>query len=173
LACGKGEYTLGLSKQYPNKNFIGLDIKGNRIWKGAKQALDQNIPNVAFLRCQINLITEYFEKGEVDEIWITFPDPQPRDGKAKKRLTHPLFLDRYKAIGKPNLIINLKTDSTLLYEFTKGVIAEHNLTLLQDNANIYSWEARPEELNIRTFYENIWLSEGILIKYLQFQLKND
>lgn len=170
LACGKGEYTIGLAKMFPERNFLGLDIKGNRIWIGAKKALKENIANVAFLRCQINLITDYFEYGEVDEIWITFPDPQPRDGKAKKRLTHPLFLERYKAISKPNLIINLKTDSQLFYDYTLEVISADKLELLIANDNIYEWDERPEELNIQTFYEKRWLSEGITSKYIKFRL---
>jgi len=170
LACGKGEYTLGLAEMYPNRNYIGLDIKGNRIWKGAKRGLDENITNAAFLRCEINLIEKYFAPKEIDEIWITFPDPQHRKSKAKHRLVHPRFLKMYKAISKDPLTINLKTDSTRYYEFAKEVIAEENLHLIQDCADIYSWDDRPEELNIRTFYENMWLEEGKKIKYLKFQL---
>ncbi len=170
LACGKGEYTLGLAKLHPYKNFLGLDIKGNRIWKGAKTALTEGIPNAAFLRCQINRITDYFESGEVSAIWITFPDPQPRDGKAKKRLTHPNFLKQYKEIGNANLEIHLKTDSQILYDFTLEVISEEGHTLLTKNSDVYAWAERPEELNIQTFYENIWRQQGITTKYIHFKI---
>jgi len=171
LACGKGEYTIGLAKLFPDKNFLGLDIKGNRIWKGAKIGLEDGIMNAAFLRCQINRITDFFEAGEVSEIWITFADPQPRKGKAKKRLTHPNFINMYKEIAKLPLVINLKCDSDLLYEFTKEVIAEEGYKTLVDVDDVYAWEDRPEELNIRTFYENMWLEEGKKIKYLKFEVK--
>lgn len=170
LACGKGEYTLGLARLFPNKNFLGLDIKGNRIWKGAKLGLEENISNAAFLRCQINRITDFFEPGEVSEIWITFADPQPRDGKAKKRLTHLNFIKMYKAISKEPLVINLKCDSTLLYEFTKEVVAENGFKTIVDVDDVYTWDERPEELNIKTFYEKMWLEEGKKIKYLRFQV---
>ena len=170
LACGKGEYTVGLAKLYPNRNFLGLDIKGNRIWRGAKTALEEGIDNAKFLRCQINRITDHFEAGEVSEIWITFADPQPRDGKAKKRLTHPNFINRYKQIAKSPLVINLKCDSDLLYEFTKEVIAEQGYETLVDVDDVYAWEERPEELNIKTFYERMWLEEGKKIKYLRFKV---
>jgi tRNA (guanine-N7-)-methyltransferase len=170
LACGKGEYTLGLARLYPEKNFLGLDIKGNRIWKGAKIGLEENLTNAAFLRCQINRITDHFDADEVSEIWITFADPQPRDGKAKKRLTHLNFVKMYQQISKSPLVINLKTDSLLLYEFTKEVIEENNFETLVDVDDVYAWEERPEELNIKTFYENMWLGQGIKIKYLRFKV---
>lgn len=170
LACGKGEYARGLAKLYPDRNFLGLDIKGNRIWRGAKTALEENITNVAFLRCQIGRITDHFAAGEVSEIWITFADPQPRDGKAKKRLTHLNFINKYKEISTSPLIINLKCDSTLLYEFTKEVIAENGFKTLVDVDDVYAWEERPEELNIITFYEKMWLEEGKKIKYLKLQV---
>src|SRR5690349_19150384 len=117
LGCGKGEYTVGLARNNPGKNFIGVDIKGNRIWTGAKQAIDENLLNVAFLRTRIDFIESSFSKNEVDEIWITFPDPQPQKTRARKRLTHPLFLGRYRQFLKPGGIIHLKTDSTSLYEY--------------------------------------------------------
>jgi tRNA (guanine-N7-)-methyltransferase len=170
LACGKGEYTVGMARMHPENNYMGLDVKGNRIWKGAKTALEDGLSNVAFLRCQINGIEEYFDKGEVREIWITFPDPQPREGKAKHRLTHPRFLEKYKQIGIDGICINLKTDSSSLYAYTKEVIDENNLELLADSADVYAWEGRPEELNIQTYYENIWLTEGKKIKFLKFRL---
>jgi len=170
LACGKGEYTLGLAKLHPEKNFLGLDIKGNRIWKGAKTALEDGIDNAAFLRCQINRITDYFEPGEVSAIWITFPDPQPRDGKAKKRLTHPNFLKQYKQISNGSLDIHLKTDSQLLYDYTLEVIEEEGHTVIIKNNDVYSWDERPEELDIQTFYENIWRQQGITTKYIHFKI---
>ncbi len=170
LACGKGEYTLGLAQLFSDKNFIGVDIKGNRIWRGAKTATDENIPNAAFLRCQIGRITDYFSHEEVSEIWITFADPQPRDGKAKKRLTHLNFIKKYIEISIKPLIINLKCDSTLLYEFTKEVIHENNFKTLVDVDDVYNWDERPEELNIQTFYEKMWLEEGKKIKYLRFSV---
>lgn len=168
LACGKGEYTIGLAQMFPDKNFLGLDIKGNRIWKGAKRGLELGLTNAAFLRCQINRISDHFDEGEVSEIWITFADPQPRDGKAKKRLTHLNFIKQYQQISTSPLTINLKCDSTLLYEFTKEVIAENNFETLVDVDDIYAWDERPEELNIQTFYEQMWLEEGKKIKYLKF-----
>jgi len=170
LACGKGEYTIGLAEMYPNRNYIGLDIKGNRIWKGARKGLDENISNAAFLRCEINLIESYFEEGEIDEIWITFPDPQHRKGKAKHRLIHPRFLDKYRKVGKKPLTINLKTDSTRYYKYCKEVIEEQKLQVLADSDDVYAWADRPAEINIRTFYESMWLDEGKKIKYLKFVL---
>jgi tRNA (guanine-N7-)-methyltransferase len=172
LACGKGEYTVGLARMFPERNFMGLDIKGNRIWKGAKTALEEGLDNVAFLRCQINRITDHFEPGEVDELWITFPDPQPREGKAKHRLTHPRFIEMYQqVVGKP-FILNIKTDSDLFYEFSKEVMSELGYEVLVDVNDVYAWKDRPEYLNIQTFYENIWLTDGKKIKYLKCQIPN-
>lgn len=172
LACGKGEYTLGLAEIYPEKNFIGVDIKGNRMWRGAKTALENKLSNVAFLRTQIERIEDYFAAGEVSEIWITFADPQPRESKEKKRLTHPLFLNKYRRIGVPGIYLNLKTDSDLLYAFTLEVIESLKLDKEVDHPNIYQWTDRPEALNIQTYYEKRWLLEGISIKYVRFNLSN-
>ena len=168
LACGKGEYTVGLSRMYPNRNHIGVDVKGNRIWKGATIALEESLNNAAFLRAQIAGIEEYFAQNEVDEIWIIFPDPQPRKSKRKKRLTHQVFLERYMNFLKPGGIVRLKTDDDHLYAFTLETIAENGHEMIECNDNIYTWTDRPEELNIRTFYENIWLEEGKTIKYVAF-----
>lgn len=168
LACGKGEYTVNLAKAFPDHNFIGVDRKGSRMWRGAKTALEDGINNVAFLRIMIETLDQYFETGEVDEIWITFPDPQPRDGKAKKRLTSQRFLKSYKNIVKPGGIIHLKTDSDLLYNFTLEVAEMEGLKVFEHNSDIYSWNERPDYLNIKTFYENIWLSEGCTIKYIRY-----
>jgi tRNA (guanine-N7-)-methyltransferase len=169
LACGKGEYTLGLAKRFPDKNFIGVDIKGNRIWKGAKYALENNMHNVAFHRIMIGNIEDYFALGEIDEFWITFPDPQ--HAKKRKRLTNPMFLERYRNISNPHPIINLKSDSTRFYEYTKEVIAEQSLEIIENNDDIYQWNAIPEYLaNIQTFYEKMWLEDGKKIKYLKYRL---
>ena len=169
LACGKGEYTLGLAKRFPDRNFIGVDIKGNRIWKGAKYALENNMHNVAFHRIMIGNIEDYFAPNEIDEFWITFPDPQ--HAKKRKRLTNPMFLDRYRNISRPQPIMNLKSDSTRFYEYTKEVISEQNLEVISDSNDIYNWDEIPELLaNIQTFYEKMWLSEGKKIKYLKYRL---
>lgn len=166
LACGKGDYVIGLAKLYPNVNFIGVDIKGNRMWKGAQKALDENLPNVAFLRAFIDHLNEYFERDEVAKIWITFPDPQPK--KERKRLTSPRFLDIYRSIMQKDGSINLKCDSTLFYEYTLEMIEEQNLQILENVPNVYSKESISKEMEIKTFYEKKWLKEGRVIKYLKF-----
>ena len=167
LACGKGEYTVGLAERFPDRNFIGIDVKGNRIWKGAKYALENNITNVAFHRLMIGNIEEYFDKGEIDEFWITFPDPQ--HAKKRKRLTNAMFLDRYRNISKDGAIMNLKSDSTRFYDFTKEIIEEQKLEVLQDSDDIYAWDEIPEHLaNIQTFYEKMWLDQGKKIKFLRY-----
>ena len=169
LACGKGEYTVGLAERFPDRNFIGIDVKGNRIWKGAQYAIEKGLTNVAFHRLMIGNIEEYFDKGEIDEFWITFPDPQ--HVRKRKRLTNAMFLDRYRAISKDGAIMNLKSDSTRFYGYTKETIEEQNLTILKDSDDIYAWEEIPEYLsNIQTFYEQMWLAEGKKIKYLQYAL---
>ncbi len=170
LACGKGEYALGLAQMFPERNYIGIDIKGNRMWRGAKTADENGWKNVAFLRTQIDHIEEYFEKGEVSEIWITFADPQPQDSREKKRLTHPRFLAMYRNIGKDNITVNLKCDSDLLYEYTLEVIDAEKLPIEMNNNNIYNWADRPEVLDIKTFYEMRWLGEGKKIKYIRYKI---
>lgn len=170
LACGKGEYATGLAQLYPNKNFIGVDIKGNRLWVGAKFALKNNLENVAFLRTQIDLITNYFSGKEVDEIWITFPDPQLRLSKAKKRLTHPRFLRLYQEILKPGGKIHLKTDSPDLYNFTKDVIELYSLQVITDIGNMYQLENLSQELKIKTHYENLDIAKSNCIFYISFSL---
>jgi tRNA (guanine-N7-)-methyltransferase len=170
LACGKGEYAVGLGEMYPERNFIGVDIKGNRIWRGAKTAIEKNLHNVAFLRTEIDKITAYFEKDEVSEIWITFPDPQLRTSKAKKRLTHPKFLRWYQQILKADGAINLKTDSPALYHFTKTVIALYELNLLNDMDDVYKTENRSAELNIKTHYEKLDIAGSNKAHYLRFQV---
>ncbi len=173
LACGKGEYALGLGEMHPDKNFIGVDIKGNRIWKGAKTALDKGLNNVAFLRTQIDKITEYFSSEEISEIWITFPDPQLRMSKAKKRLTHPKFLRMYQEFLKQDGAVNLKTDSPALYNFTKMVIDVYELRLLEDHDNVYSVSGRSKELEIKTHYEQLDIAQSNKVHYLKFSLDKE
>jgi tRNA (guanine-N7-)-methyltransferase len=172
LGCGKGEYTVGLAQANPTKNYIGVDIKGNRIWTGAKTAIDNHLKNVAFLRTRIDFIDHCFIANEVDEIWITFPDPQPQKTRQRKRLTHPLFLNRYKQFLKPNGVVHLKTDSTLLYEYTLEVIAELGLPLIWHTPNLYlNCPANRQELvNIKTYYEKLFTDKGEDIKYILFKL---
>ena len=170
LACGKGEYAVGLGMLYPQKNFIGIDIKGNRLWVGAKKALENKLQNVAFLRIQIDQINEYFSKAEVDEIWITFPDPQLRKSKAKKRLTHPKFLRLYQQFLTQDGYIHLKTDSPDLYEFTKKVIDLYGCVLHKDHENLYHSEGIGEELKIKTHYESLDIAQSNRIHYLCFSL---
>jgi len=170
LACGKGEYAVGLGRGHSNKNFIGVDIKGNRMWVGAKKALQDNLHNVAFLRTQIQKLEDYFSPGEVSEIWITFPDPQLRHGKAKKRLTHPRFLRLYQQLLPANGVIHLKTDSPDLYEFTKTVIDMAGLTLHADLDDVYASANIDDDLKIKTHYESLDIAQSNRIHYLQFAL---
>ena len=170
LACGKGEYTVGLAEIYPTKNFIGVDIKGNRLWVGAKKAIQHYLNNVAFLRIQIDQITEYFATEEVDEIWITFPDPQLRKSKARKRLTHPKFLRLYQQFLKPGGYIHLKTDSPDLYEFTKRVIEMYGCVLHNDHENLYQRETISDDLKIKTHYESLDIAQSNRIHYICFSL---
>ena len=170
LACGKGEYAVGLGQLYPQKNFIGIDQKGNRIWVGAKKALQLQLSNVAFLRIQIDRITEYFAPNEVKEIWITFPDPQLRTGKAKKRLTHPKFLRLYKHFLAADGFIHLKTDSPHLYRFTKLIIEKYNCDLIEDIDDLYSNAGISDELKIKTHYESLDIAGSNRIHYLKFSL---
>ena len=173
LACGRGEYTVGMALLYPDKNFIGIDLKGNRLYIGALHALKQNITNAAFLRTQIEKLPDYFSPGEVDEIWITFPDPQLRISKAKKRLTHPRFLRLYSKVLKDNGAIHLKTDSPDLYNFTKKVIQLYELRVLQDEPDAYSAEGIAEELKIKTHYEKLDIAGSKKIHYLKLTLPSE
>lgn len=170
LACGRGEYTIELSRMHPGKNFIGVDIKGNRMYIGAKKALEENLSNAAFLRTQIEKLPDYFQQGEVEEIWITFPDPQLRGSKAKKRLTHPRFLRLYQQILKPSGSIHLKTDSPDLFQFTKTVIKLYGLTKLKEIADVYAEAPAPVELKIKTHYESMDIAQTNKIHYLEFTL---
>jgi tRNA (guanine-N7-)-methyltransferase len=170
LACGKGEYTIGLAQMYAQRNFIGIDQKGNRIWVGAKKALQQSLSNVAFLRIQIDGINNYFAQDEVDEIWITFPDPQLRLSKDKKRLTHPKFLRMYQQLLKPGGIIHLKTDSPLLYNFTRKVIEMYGCNLIEATDNVYAQTDIKPELSIKTHYESLDIAGSNRIHYIAFTL---
>lgn len=171
LACGKGEYTVNLARLFPEKNFIGIDYKGNRIWRGAKTAVEENIPNVAFLRIQIEAILDYFGDGEVDEIWITFPDPQPQISREKKRLTSPRFLEKYKQILKPGGFTNLKTDNDDLYAYTAEKIEELGLKLHVKTEDLYHSPFADEVLSIKTYYERIYLKDNKNINYLKFSFE--
>lgn len=172
LGCGKGEYTVGLAKRYPGKNFIGVDIKGNRIWTGAKEALENKMGNVAFIRTRIDFIESCFAEGEVDEIWITFPDPQPLKTTVRQRLTNKIFLDRYKNILVKDGIVNLKTDNAPFYEYSREVIRENNIAELDATGDLYADPALRDEAltTIRTYYEKLFSDKGYKICYLKFRL---
>ncbi len=173
LGCGKGEYTTGLAERRPDQNFIGTDIKGARLWRGLTTAKERNLLNTAFIRTRINLIEYCFGTDEVSEIWITFPDPQPREIKTKKRLSSPEFIDRYRQFLKPDGIIHLKTDNIIFFEYTLDVIKESGHELLYCNYDIYDSEMDNEVTQIQTFYEKIWLTNGTKIKYLKFKLNQN
>ena len=170
LACGKGGYALGLGQLYPQRNFIGIDLKGNRLWVGARKALQLGLNNIAFLRTQIDQLTDYFSSNEVDEIWITFPDPQLRFSKAKKRLTHPKFLRLYEQVLKPGGRINLKTDSPDLYKFTRLVTELYGCTVHQDIDDVYQQNDIDKELQIKTHYESLDIAGSNRIHYICFSL---
>lgn len=171
LGCGKGEYSIGLAQRYPDKNFLGIDIKGARFWRGAKTALEKDLKNVCFLRTQIELIDHLFDAGEVDEIWITFPDPQIKFQRTKHRLTNPEFLSKYKKILKPKGFIHLKTDSEFLHGYTLGLLQGSNITIDYAHHDVYRNEFSPEDvIGIQTYYEKRYLEENKKITYLRFQL---
>jgi tRNA (guanine-N7-)-methyltransferase len=172
LGCGKGEYSVELAKKYPDKNFIGIDIKGARFWRGAKTAIQENITNVAFLRTQIELIEFAFAENEVDEIWITFPDPQIKYKRTKHRMTNSEFLKRYKKVLKPEGVINLKTDSEFMHGYTLGLLHGEGHNVLYANHNVYKQEGSPEEVtSIQTFYESQYLEQNKPITYIRFKIK--
>ena len=170
LGCGMGEYSVGLAIKCPDRNFLGVDIKGARIWQGATMALEKNMKNVGFLRIRIDWIESCFEEGEVDEIWITFPDPQMKKIRAAKRLTHPVFLKRYKYILKDDASIHLKTDSQFLHGFTLGVITGEGHKLEDSTHDLYGSPMVREHMEIKTHYEQIYLDKGMPITYLRFKL---
>lgn len=170
LACGRGEYTIGLASMFPHQNCIGVDVKGNRMYIGARQALETGLSNAAFLRTQIEMIATYFAPGEVDEIWITFPDPQLRVSKAKKRLTHPRFLRLYQSILKPGGRIHLKTDSPDLFRFTLTVARMYHLQLHTAQDDVYADADRAPVLNIQTHYEKMDIAQSRRVHYICFSL---
>ena len=170
LGCGKGEYTISLAERFPERNFIGIDIKGARLWKGAKYATENAMPNVAFLRTRIEFIESLFAPGEVSEIWITFADPQEK--KARKRLTSPGFLNRYARFLAPGGVVHLKTDSRLLHFYTEELCKQNSMTILASDDDIYGHGVADEILSIKTFYESSFLTKGIPITYLAFRLDN-
>ena len=172
LGCGKGEYSVGLAKAYPEKNFLGIDIKGARFWRGAKTALEENLDNVGFLRSQIELVDLLFGANEVDEIWITFPDPQIKYKRTKHRMTNSEFLQKYKKILKPDGVVNLKTDSEFMHGYTLGVLHGEGHEVIQANHDVYKNEYSPKEvIGIQTFYEKQYLEQGKPITYIQFKIK--
>ncbi len=171
LGCGKGEYTVELAALNPNVNYIGVDIKGARLWKGAKQAKERELKNVGFLRTNIELITQFFGENEVDEIWLTFPDPQMR--KTRKRLTSTTFLNKYRKFLKTDGIIHLKTDSNFQFTYTREMAKLNGFEILAETENVYEWEHLTDILRIKTFYEKQWLDRGINSKYFSFKLHDD
>ncbi|MDE6693126.1 MAG: tRNA (guanosine(46)-N7)-methyltransferase TrmB [Muribaculaceae bacterium] len=168
LGCGKGEYTVGLARLYPDKNFIGIDIKGARMYTGAKQALEEGLANAAFLRTSIELLPAFFAPGEVSEIWITFPDPQMK--KVNKRLTSTRFLDLYRKVMTDGGLVQLKTDSPFLYTYTREMLRLNGIEPLIDTADLYADEVRHSVPDIRTHYEQQWLQRGLTIKLLSWPL---
>ena len=171
LGCGKGEYTVGLAKRFPKKNFIGIDIKGARFWKGAKIAIEENLPNVTFIRTQIELVDYIFGKEEVSDIWITFPDPQIKYKRTKHRMTNQEFLKRYKRVLEPNGTVNLKTDSEFMHGYTLGLLHGLGLEVVYANHDVYKNEGSPKEvLEIQTFYENQYLEKGKPITFIRFKV---
>ena len=176
LGCGKGEYTVGLARMYPDRNFVGVDIKGHRFWRGAKTAHEEGLLNVAFLRMRLEFIERYFEKDEVSELWITFSDPQPKDDKGTKRITSPYYIERYKNILKPGSLINVKSDSVLLYDLSMEGYVEKGYDIQVQSRDVYgelvervSNEMR-KALEIITYYERRWLDEGKKIHFIQLKV---
>ncbi len=169
LGCGKGEYTVGLAAKYPARNFIGIDWKGARLWRGCKSVSEQDLKNVGFIRTQIDHIEQVFAPGEVSEIWITFPDPH--SGKERRRLTAPVFLDKYRNILPPGGIIHLKTDDSFFYNYTMNVIREYDHSLIWATDDLYHSGSSDDVVAIQTYYENRWLGLGKKICYIKFQHK--
>ena len=171
LGCGKGEYTVGLAEKYPEKNFIGIDLKGARLWRGSKTVQENRMKNVAFIRSRVDHILRFFGPGEVSGIWITFPDPQP--GKERKRLTSNVFLDRYKIITTPDAIIHLKTDNPDFFQYTLDIIEKNDHNLLYSTDDLYHCDLAEDVITIRTYYENMWLEKGKKICYVKFRLNRN
>jgi len=173
LACGKGEYTIALAERYPDRNYIGVDIKGARMWRGAKTARERDLQNVVFLRTRIEFIRSFFGEDEVDEIWITFPDPHPGRRNSNKRLTSPWFLNLYRYFLKNNGIIHLKTDNDELFRYTCSIVKGNDLGIISATDNLYADNLAAEILSVRTYYENIFLNEGSTISYISFTLNKN
>lgn len=173
LGCGKGEYTVSLAEMYPHKNFIGIDIKGARMWKGAKESHHKRQPNATFLRTRIELLGSFFGPGEIDEIWLTFPDPQPKRKREKKRLSGPVLLNLYRNFLKDNGIVHLKTDSRELFDYTLSLVQVNGLNIITSVTDLYGQMPGDPLLSIRTHYEEIFLKQGIPITYLAFRLPNE
>ena len=173
LGCGKGEYTIGLAERFPGNNYIGIDIKGARMWRGARTANERTIGNTAFLRTRIEFISSFFGKDEVDEIWITFPDPHPGNRNSNKRLTCPWFLNQYRNFLKNNGIIHLKTDNTELFNYTKSLAERNNLRIITATSDLYSEKSEDEILTISTHYESLYLKDGLKIHYISFRLEKN
>jgi len=173
LGCGKGEYTVSLAEMYPHKNFIGIDIKGARMWKGAKESHHRRQPNATFLRTRIELLGSFFGPGEIDEIWLTFPDPQPKRKREKKRLSGPVLLNLYRNFMKDNGIVHLKTDSRELFDYTLSLVQVNGLNIITSVTDLYGQLPGDPLLSIRTYYEEIFLKQGIPITYLAFRLPNE
>lgn len=170
LACGRGEFTVGLGREYPEQNFIGVDIKGSRIWKGSSTATAEGLANVAFLRTQIQNLDHFFAEGEISELWITFPDPFPRDGDEKRRLTSPKFLDMYKPMIKENGLVHFKTDNTGLFDYTLDLVkSREDIEVLAFTHDFYQSEMREDHHGIKTRYEKMFSDKGEKIKYLKFR----
>jgi len=169
IGCGRGEYTVGMARLHPEKNFIGVDIKGNRIWKGSSLALEEGLDNVVFLRTFIETISDHFAEGEVDEIWITFPDPRPKDRDIKRRLTSPRFQEMYTYMLKHDGIVHLKTDNQPLFNYTLEVLQDRKIKHLVSTTDLYTSDLQEHTMGIYTTYEKRYLAEGISIKYLQYK----
>ncbi len=169
LACGRGEYTIGMARLFSNRNFVGVDIKGDRLWKGSTWAVEENLRHVGFLRTHISLIENFFEPAEADEIWITFPDPRPRKKDVNRRLTSPRYIDIYKQILRPGGVVRLKTDNTALFAYSLEQLTQRDdIVDLVYTDDLYQSELRPECWEIRTKYEEMFASQGEKIKYLRF-----
>ncbi|MCF8230311.1 MAG: tRNA (guanosine(46)-N7)-methyltransferase TrmB [Bacteroidales bacterium] len=173
LGCGKGEYTIALSKWYPERNFIGIDLKGARLWRGCKTVEEENIRNVAFIRSRADFLEDFFGENEISEIWITFPDPQMQSPRRKKRLTSPRFMNHYLKILKPGGMIHLKTDNEMFYEYTLNRIKESGSKILYASDDVYHSDAPKAITEVQTFYEQMHLEKGKTIKYVNFILKQD
>lgn len=173
LGCGKGEYTVGLASRYPDRNFIGIDIKGARMWRGAKESHNLRLPNAAFLRTRIEFTGSFFSPGEVDEIWLTFPDPQMKRSREKKRLSGPHFLNLYRTYLRHMGRVHLKTDCLELYQYTAELVRVNGLEVITNVTDLHRQMPEDPLLSIRTYYEQMFLNQGVPITYLSFLLPND